>query len=178
MNKLFVNNEIYYTIINKKKLDFINTKNNNEKIETLQAKYVLNCMLKHFNIPKSEIVKTKLGKPYFKDQHIYFNYSHTNNFIACAISKYNVGIDIEETNRIITDSMNKKCNFNKDTNLEEFVKKEAFCKLTGKGIAEFFDKNNYQNTHKNNLVIKNQKYICVICSDCLNSSFIKQNLNL
>lgn len=176
LHKSFDNNTIYYTIINKKELDFINTKNTEEKIATLQAKYVLNCMLDYFNIPKSEIVKTELGKPFFKDQAIYFNYSHSTNFIACAISKYNVGIDIEETNRVITDTMIKVCNFNKDSSLEEFVKREAFCKLTGNGITAFFDNSTYENTTKNCFIIKNKKYICAIWSDCLKPLYIKQNL--
>ena len=175
MKNSFNKNVIYYTIINKNQLNFIKPNITDEKSETLQSKYILNHMLDYFNIPKGEIKKTALGKQFFKDKHIFFNYSHSNNFIACAISKYNVGIDIEETNRIITDAMINICGFSKDTSLEEFVKREALCKLTGNGILEFFDKNYFQNTHKNNLVIKNKKYVCVICSSCLNPIYIKKD---
>lgn len=169
MKKIFDNNVIYYTIINKKKLDFINIKTNDKNLETWQSRYILNHMLDYFNISKGEIKKADSGKPFFKDKHIYFNYSHSDNFIACAISTSDVGIDIEETNRIITDDMVKTCNFNKDASLEDFVKREAFCKLTGNGIADFFDKKNFQNIDKNCLVIKKKKYICAICISNLNS---------
>ena len=36
------------------------------------------------------------GKPYLKDIPIYFNISHAGNFIVCAFSEQEIGIDIEE----------------------------------------------------------------------------------
>lgn len=182
LKKTFNNNTVYYTIINKNKINFKITKKSNERLETLQSRYVLNCMLNYFNIKKSTICKTKLGKPYFKDKNIFFNYSHSNNFIACAISNYDVGIDIEETNRVINDTMIKICHFDKEKKLEELVKREAFCKLTGEGIAMFFNKNNFKNIEKNSITIKNKDYICSICSNCSKPSFqyidIKEKNNI
>jgi len=166
LKKKLDNNTVYYTIINKNKFDFEIDINSKEKLETLQSKYILNCMLNYFGIQESPICKTKLGKPYFKNQNIFFNYSHSNNYIACAISNYNVGIDIEEADRIISDTMVKICKFNKNTALEDFVKREAFCKLTGNGIAMFFDKNNFKNV--SSISIKNKDYICSICSEYSN----------
>lgn len=171
LNKILNNNTIYYTIVNKNKLNFNVSKNSKERLETLQSKYVLNCMLNYFGIQVSPICKTKLGKPYFKDQNIFFNYSHSNNFIVCAISNYNIGVDIEETNRVISEAMVKICNFNQDNKLEELVKREAFCKLTGDGIAMFFDKNNFRNINNNSITINAKEYICSICTDCSNPFF-------
>lgn len=171
MERILNNNTVYYTIINKNKLDIILPENSKERLETLQSKYVLNCMLNFFEIEKSDIFKTNLGKPYFKNKNIFFNYSHSNNFIACAISNYNVGVDIEETDRIINDTMVKICNFSENNKLEELVKREAFCKCTGKGISMFFDKNNFKNIDKNSKVINTKDYICSIYSECFNPSF-------
>lgn len=177
LKKNLNNNTIYYIIVNKNKLNFKVNKNSKERLETLQSRYVLNFMLKYFGIKSEPICKTKLGKPYFKNSNIFFNYSHSKNFIACAISNYNIGIDIEETDRVITDTMVKICNFNKNSNkLEELVKREAFCKLTGNGIAMFFDKNNFKNIDINNITIKNKEYICSICSDCSYPVF--QSINI
>ena len=96
---------------------------------------------------------------------------HSNNYIACAISNYEVGIDIEETDRVINSVMIKICNFNQDTELEELVRREAYCKLSGNGIAMFFDKNNFKDIDASGITISNDEYICSIFSDCFNPSF-------
>ena len=170
------NNTIYYTIVSKKGLNFKTIKNTNERLETKQAKYILDCMLSQFGIKERSIYKTKLGKPYFRNINVFFNYSHSNNYIACAISNHNVGIDIEETNRIINNTMIKICDFEKGNELRELVKREAFCKLTGKGIAMFFDKNNFKNIDKKCTTIETKEYICTICGDCENPLF--QSINI
>lgn len=165
------NNTVYYTIINNINFDFKIDINSKERLETLQAKYVLKCMLDYFGIQEDTICRTKLGKPYLKNRNIFFNYSHSTNFIACAISNYDVGIDIEETDRIVTDSMTKVCNLNHNNKLELLVKREAFCKLTGNGIAMIFDEKNFMNIEKNSTTINTKEYICSICSNCSNPSF-------
>ena len=65
-------------------------------------------MLECFNQKLPEIKYSKTGKPYFKNSVIYFNYSHSKNYIACAISNKEVGIDIEETNTNISDKVSNK----------------------------------------------------------------------
>ena len=67
--------------------------------------------------------------------------------------------------------MIKICNFSEDDKLEELVKREAYCKLTGSGIAMFFDKNNFKSQNKKNIVINNSEYVCSIYSDCSNAIF-------
>lgn len=170
-------NIIYYTILNKKDLNLKIKKCEKEKLETLQSKFILKRMLNYFNIEDDIIIKTNLGKPYFKNINVFFNYSHSNNYIACAISNYEVGIDIEETDRLINNTMFKICKFNIDTSLEEFVKREAFCKLTGAGIASFFDIDKFKKSDKKNIIIKEKEYICSIYSNCHNPSFKSINVN-
>lgn len=166
MNNNINNKTVYYTIINKDKLAFLDIYESIERLETLQSHYVLKCMLNKFGIQESSFSKTKIGKPHFKNRNIFFNYSHSNNYIACAISKFNVGVDIEETDRSINDVMIKICDFTYDNPLEELVKREAYCKLTGEGIAMFFNKNNFKNINKGSMTINTHEYICSICSDC------------
>ena len=88
------NNIIYYSIVNKKNIKIADTSQNNE---TKQAQSVLKRMLDYFNLKMPEIEVSKDGKPFFKGSKIFFNYSHSKKYIACAISLTEVGIDIEET---------------------------------------------------------------------------------
>ena len=161
------NNVIYYTIIKKEKYKT----NESFTTETLQAQNILYEMLDYLNIKHYPIYRTKLGKPYFKNVNLHFNYSHSQNYIVCAISNVNIGVDIEETNQQINDVMIKKCGFDSNNKLEDFVRREAFCKLTGKGIAHFFDKSTFLKNKNDYLIVKNKNYICSIYSKSKNFTF-------
>ena len=125
-------------------------------------------MLNYLNVKLPEIYISKNGKPYFKNSNIYFNYSHSKNYIACAVSNYEVGIDIEESNRVINDKIAKKFldeenNYKK--RIEKWVKKEAYSKLKGKGLLIPFQTINLNKIKNKNLFISNDNYMCSIYSD-------------
>ena len=129
---------VYYSIFNKKDIIVTDT---SDRLETKQAQVVLKKMLDYFNLKIPEIYTISNGKPYFKDLNIYFNYSHSKNYIACAISYYEVGIDIEETTRKINDDIAKKYLDNvigNEKRIETWVKKEAYSKLKGLGFQMKF----------------------------------------
>lgn len=85
------------------------------------------------------------GKPYIKDNEFFFNISHSENMVAAAISKCEVGIDVEiisERNLKIADRFFNASEIdfikNSENNFSDFTKlwtrKEAFLKATGKGL--------------------------------------------
>lgn len=88
----------------------------------------------------------RYGKPYLKNyQDIYFNLSHSENYVACAVSDSPIGVDIEYihdidlnvANQYFFDSeyeyiINKK---NKQKAFFElWVLKESYMKMTGLGF--------------------------------------------
>ena len=156
---------VYYSIVNKKDITVDYTSN---RLETIQARIVLRKMLDYFNLKLPEIYTTPNGKPYFKDSNIFFNYSHSKNYIACAISSYEVGIDIEETNRNISDDISKKYLNNEKGNLkriETWVKKEAYSKLKGLGFQIKFNNIKLNEITEKNLFISEKDYMCSIYCD-------------
>lgn len=156
---------VYYSIVNKKSIIIDNTSN---RLETIQARIVLRKMLDYFNIKMPEIYTTPNGKPYFKDSNIFFNYSHSKNYIACAISNYEVGIDIEEINRNISDDIAEKyLNKEKDSlkRIETWVKKEAYSKLKGLGFQIKFKNIKLSEIIEKNLFISRKDYMCSIYCD-------------
>ena len=156
---------VYYSII--KKTD-IKANNIIDNSETNQAITVLKQQLKHFNLEIPEIYISSHGKPYFKNSNIYFNYSHSKNYIACAISHYEVGIDIEETTRIISDKIAKKYLNNEKENLkrvEMWVKKEAYSKLKGLGIQIEFQNIKLSEITEKSIFITTKDYLCSIYCD-------------
>ena len=148
---------VYYTIMNKENI--------NGKKETDKARNILKKMLKSFDLEMPDIYISENGKPYFKNTNIYFNYSHCQNYIACTISNYEVGIDIEEVSRKISDEVAHKYLEDEKENikrLEKWVRKEAYSKLKGLGLKIDFKSLNLDSLNCPNELIKNDKYICTI----------------
>ncbi len=158
-------NIVYYTIINKKD---IKCSNNNTLSDTKKAQLVLKEMLDYLNIKMPIIKIDSNGKPYFAKSNIYFNYSHTKNYIACAISLANIGIDIEEKNREINDDIARKYLDNAKTNLkriETWVKKESYSKLIGLGLQIKLQSINLNEITFKNFFINKKEYLCSIYCD-------------
>lgn len=70
-----------------------------DKIRSLFSELLLRfILLKKVNLKNSELVflKNPFGKPFLKKASVYFNLSHSNDYIFCAISEKNIGLDIEK----------------------------------------------------------------------------------
>jgi 4'-phosphopantetheinyl transferase len=118
----------------------------------------------------SEILSSNCGKPYIKDNPIYFNISHSGEIVTCAINKnIEIGVDIEQIRPISfsdikTNMLNSEwCNINKSENqlatfYHYWTQKEAVLKADGSGLnislKSFEVKNNVTS-------IKNIKYYVI-----------------
>lgn len=89
-----------------------------------------------------EIRRTGRGKPYFPDNPVQFSVSHTKNHVFCAVSEKNIGIDAEEMERTLktaplcSPGELARVATPKDL-LRLWVLKEAYAKLTGRGIGTY-----------------------------------------
>ena len=103
-----------------------------------------------------EILRDEMGKPYFEGNPWHFNVSHSGEYLAIAISKHPVGIDIQEP-KFIKDGMFRKvvqpeedCLIGEDRQkdfLRLWTLKESFVKAEGKGLRialndYYFEKEN------------------------------------
>ena len=76
------------------------------------------------------------GKPYFVGSNIYFSLSHSEEYVACAISdSFRVGLDIEKVRSVSERIRNKLLSGCEDGEkaIEEWTKRESWGKLTGEG---------------------------------------------
>lgn len=90
-----------------------------------------------------EILRDEMGKPYLKDCHLHFNVSHSGEYLAIAVSKSPVGIDIQKR-KDIKEGMYRKVVQPQEAVLIEQDKendflrlwtlKESFVKAEGKGL--------------------------------------------
>lgn len=95
------------------------------------------------------------GKPYLEDYPFYFNLSHSGNYVVCAVSPREVGVDIQEYRQVDMERLSgrffseeeqsvlKSCTNGKEQCklfYRLWTRKEAYGKLTGEGIAAVIDK--------------------------------------
>ena len=144
MTKVFIiENNIYQTIKNN-----ILPKNIIERVSKYKTEkdyinsfvawnYLLKILEEEYNIINPIIYENDYHKPFIEG--INFNISHSNNLIAVAISKENVGIDIEMVNSIKDLSLIKQkifddVNIDDETLIKKWTKIEAKFKYDGSGI--------------------------------------------
>lgn len=95
------------------------------------------------------------GKPYIKEQPFFYNISHSGDYVFCAVSKQEIGADIQkkisvEGRRVAERFFSKEeitaiMETNNDVGKSDlfyrlWTRKEALGKLSGDGIASYVDK--------------------------------------
>ncbi len=107
------------------------------------------CYAAETGLPLPETACTDRGKPYFIHSDYHFSLSHTDHHAFCCLSEKNVGIDAEEMNRTVSAALADKIlsprekakwesSSDKEACLLRFwVLKEAYAKLTGKGLGSY-----------------------------------------
>ena len=104
--------------------------------------------LYRIGVPELLRSKGEHGKPYFcVHPEIRFNISHSGNLVMCAVSDFEIGIDVQEKKCMNTDRIAKKImspdeyeNYLTSPGREDFffrawVMKESYVKWTGDGIT-------------------------------------------
>lgn len=112
----------------------------------------------------------KYGKPYLKNYpNIFLNISHCMHGVACGISKYDIGIDIEaidKNNLSCVDLVmsNKeielisKSRFPEKTFTRFWVLKESYLKNKGTGIGDYLHKLDFSKKLDNEFEYKNRLF--------------------
>ena len=104
--------------------------------------------LYRIGVPELSRDKGEHGKPCFRiHPEIRFNISHSEDLVICAVSDFEIGIDIQEKSRMNTDRIAKKVmssaehkKYLESSERQDFfyrvwVMKESYVKWTGDGIT-------------------------------------------
>ena len=65
-----------------------------DKLRCLGAGLLIELIKKKYNINSNPVID-KFGKPYFENSDIYFNISHSGNYVVAAVSEHEIGVDIQ-----------------------------------------------------------------------------------
>lgn len=139
----------FLPLISMSKKKLLNYKYIDDKLRSMYGELLLLYALKvHFNKTHTDIIidLNTYGKPYITNlSGIYFNISHSDEWVICAIHTKELGADIEKINNIdesifehILSKEENKYIFNKLNKQEIFFEywcvKESYYKFVGKGI--------------------------------------------
>lgn len=104
------------------------------------------ALKKEFGIQAEEFVYNGFGKPFLKGTDISFSLSHCKSAVACAVSRGEIGIDVETVRdfdekvatRFLNEAKRPLLNSvpaDKELFFELWTKKEAISKFEGKGLS-------------------------------------------
>lgn len=146
-NKVDIDN--FYNKLPKLKKDKVDKFRNNEtKIKSIVGEIILKKLLSKYNLSYESLdyYINDYGKPYIKNNNIFFNISHSYNYVITTISHNEVGIDIEKIrktplniiNQFATDK-EKEYILSSNENIEErifkiYTLKEAYFKMLGTNL--------------------------------------------
>ena len=148
----FSNDEIdsFYQKIYKDKKERIDKyKNDITKKRSIIGEILLSRLLEknNFNYEELSFYTNKDGKPYIKDNPIYFNISHSNDFVVVVISNKEIGIDIEKIRDTNINIINQFCTDKEkeyilnSSNIYKslfniYTLKEAYIKMKGTNLSQ------------------------------------------
>ena len=142
------------------------------------------------NMADFKIEYDELGKGYVnQESNLFYNISHSGDYVVCAFSNKNIGVDIQKikplkenfAKRFFNDKDNEYImsdkNVDKDKMIRVWTAKESYSKLTGKGISggfngfwEDFDEmkiKDYKTNEKLAEILEfavDSDYYCTVCS--------------
>jgi len=122
-----------------------------DALRTLYGELILRHVLVRqffFKNEEIEILKSDEGKPYVKNFPIHFNISHAGDFVVCAFSEQEVGIDIEQIKEVdldlakryfcqseYEDLFSQNVSHRLDYFFSLWTLKESYMKWLGKGMS-------------------------------------------
>lgn len=145
-----------------------------KKWENQQAailgRVLLNALIKthDFNVSLDHLIYNSNQKPFFKSNKPFFNISHTEDIVVCAITDVNeIGIDIEQLRAIdvyplknVLTTNEWKCIHNSSNPSDRFLslwtKKEAIIKASGHGLRLHL--NSFEISNDNKTEIEHKTY--------------------
>lgn len=118
-----------------------------------------------------DIIKTEYGKPLLKVNAFDFNVSHCGNYVACVVSEYSVGVDIQRLDnspidiheKVLCESEIALFGTDRESVLKVFCIKEAILKKTGVGLVHGLK--NIELSCENNDIFSNKAILTPLNDD-------------
>lgn len=181
---------LFFLLPKEKQEQLEKVKNQKSKNESILSWYLLRKALSKKSINDFSVAFSERGKPYLLDIPYFFNISHSGDFVFCAVSENEVGIDVQKiqpvskslVNKVLCENERKTICGCDDGFIWYWAVKESFVKFSQKGITEemfsldfskFFKKCDFTYETLFFTVEKYGKYYVSVCSRDKERRFIK-----
>lgn len=175
-----------------KDLKLLLDKDKQQKVEKLQkikdqkraiiSALLLNDILKYYGLSTSDIIYNEYGKPYLKNNEICFNISHSGDYVVCAVSKNEIGVDIQEIRKVNDLIVQKKYTEEEQKYVTDdvtFTKvwtlKESYVKAIGKGLYQKVEEVETINSNQLSKIGDFQFQSMIIDNYCLSICYNKKD---
>lgn len=175
-----------------KDLKLLLDKDKQQKVERLQkiedqkraiiSALLLNDILKYYGLSTSDIIYNEYGKPYLKKNEICFNISHSGDYVVCAVSKNEIGVDIQEIRKVNDLIVQKKYTEEEQKYVTDdvtFTKvwtlKESYVKAIGKGLYQKVEEVETINSNQLSKIGDFQFQSMIIDNYCLSICYNKKD---
>jgi 4'-phosphopantetheinyl transferase len=124
-----------------RKKEIQKSKNTTSVMESVAATILMDQLLVDSGYLSDDLIKDKNGAPRFlKQKDLYCSISHSNEYVACAISDYPIGIDIQKMKEVNQVLLSKRF-FSEQEKLSEnfyqiWTSKESYLKMIGIGLKK------------------------------------------
>lgn len=143
--------------------------------------------LKEYGVDEFTLGYTETGKPYIKGNPLYFNFSHSKNGFACAVSKKEIGADIQEivtpkeatlkkvcTEKELPFAAKDKVGFTRLWTLKESIIKKSGGTIADCGKYEFATDEKDFYAYGNRFVsLVEDDFVLTVCGEYDKAEFIK-----
>lgn len=135
----------------------------NKNYENQKNKIIKSILKNEYNISNYEICYNVNGKPYIKNNKVFFNISNDNQYMLIVFSKYPIGVDIQFYKKL-NENFKKILNINEKDDkkcIEIFSLRESIIKLEGLSLKDInkLDEKKYRI-----IQFKNDKYVINIAT--------------
>lgn len=130
-----------FDLLSKEQLDYISTLCEKRRIQSVAVRTALHLLINEYklNISVSSLAFNKSNKPYFIGSNLHLSFSHSDEYVACAVADAPVGIDIEKIKPVKDSVIKRVCsldeqNYINNSNSSFFTVwtlKEAYIKANG-----------------------------------------------
>ncbi len=143
--------------------------------------------LEEYGVEELSLGYTKTGKPYIKGHPVCFNFSHSKNGFVCAVSKKEIGADIQEIAAPRETTLRKICTINEQRLAERdsvaftrlWTHKESIIKKNGATIADYgkyefaTDENDFYAYGNHFVSLIEDDFVITVCGEFEKAEFIK-----
>ncbi len=136
--------EFYKNTLESKRLKIDKLLNADDKKKSIIGEILLSELLEMNSI---KYTYNEYGKPFIKDSNIFFNISHSYDYVACVISEKQIGIDIEMIREVPLNTINQFATAKEKEYISDsyerlfqiYTLKEAYFKMLGTNLNNIFD---------------------------------------